>query len=347
MKLVSKKKAFVVVILFGCPSLIATWVSESFIKPPWYFQTARKESDGLNFDFSGVNWMNIKSDPFIEFGLYFEDVLIPGMHNSTLRGWFIPGPPPLPWSKYGTSIGIVAVHGAGGDRRELMRLLPMFYNAGYSSLFFDCREHGVSYGNFRGISFGLREHNDVIQAVKFLKKEKEIKKVAVIGTSQGGASVVMAAAKESGIDAVISENPFSSLDELLKDAIDGILSRKPRWAEEETATFTSYIVQMGQLVPQWFRLLVRKIVVARILWFNSEGEYINTEDAITRLHQPLLLIHGTADSLIPIHHSRKLFQKAHQPKQFWIAEGSEHAAVYNMYPREYEEKVISFLQQYM
>jgi len=53
-----------------------------------------------------------------------------------------------------TIIGIIAIHGAGVDRREFLRFTPWFHEAGFEVLLFDCREHGISSGTGRGVSYG-------------------------------------------------------------------------------------------------------------------------------------------------------------------------------------------------
>jgi len=154
-----------------------------------------------------------------------------------------------------TSKAVVCVHGAGLDRREFLRTMPILHKAGYSVLLFDCREHGISSSSFNGISFGLREHNDVIHAVKFMKNTLRFEKIAVLGTSQGGTSVLLASAKEDGIDAVIAENPFTSLDELISDVIDQLLKTQPDWTQD--TGIASYLISVGDLVPMWFRTFLK------------------------------------------------------------------------------------------
>jgi fermentation-respiration switch protein FrsA (DUF1100 family) len=50
-------------------------------------------------------------------------------------------------------------------------------------------------------------------------------------------------------------------------------------------------------------------------------------DRIGRLHAPLLVMHGEADSVIPIALSRALFAAANEPKRFVALPGVDHVAV--------------------
>jgi len=171
MRLLSPKRVFGLAILFGCPTLFALLVAERFTHPPWYYETARTPQQGLNYAWGSINWMNIRTNPLKDFNITYQDVEFPGPFGSTLRGWYVPADP-----RFNSTRGVVAVHGAGLDRREFLKLTPMLYKAGYHLLLFDCREHGISSGSFRGFTYGLREHADVIAAVKYFRSVHNMKK---------------------------------------------------------------------------------------------------------------------------------------------------------------------------
>ena len=48
---------------------------------------------------------------------------------------------------------------------------------------------------------------------------------------------------------------------------------------------------------------------------------------ISRCHRPVLLMHGTADAIIPLSHSEKLFAAANEPKELLRLEGFGHNSV--------------------
>jgi fermentation-respiration switch protein FrsA (DUF1100 family) len=49
-----------------------------------------------------------------------------------------------------------------------------------------------------------------------------------------------------------------------------------------------------------------------------------SDDRIERIRCPLLVIAGTRDAIIPAEQSRRLFDRAHEPKQLFILEGADH-----------------------
>jgi len=186
---------------------------------------------------------------------------------------------------------------------------------------------------------------DVLHAINYMKVIIGISKIAVIGTSQGGSSVLMAASKSQDVFAVVAENPFSSLDELVSDVIDLTLEYKPDWSSE--TGIVSYLVSMGNMLPTWFRALMKQAIIMKVVMFSGGGTYLSPIDSISRVDKPVMFLHGTADKLIPIRHSQRLYEHAREPKFLWVAEGGEHSALYNRYPKEYEEKVIGFLKTFV
>ena len=126
------------------PFALAWYASEQILRSGWYEH--RTPEQGLR----PTRWHDADADPRTELGLDFEDVEFSAIDGSTLRGWFVPAAGP-------TDAAIVTVHGGGGDRRSYMGLLPTLHFAGYAVLLFDCREQGISDGNARGMSLGMRD----------------------------------------------------------------------------------------------------------------------------------------------------------------------------------------------
>ena len=54
---------------------------------------------------------------------------------------------------------------------------------------------------------GVRESRDVEAAVRYLRDKRRMQHVAVIGCSQGGASVILAAAEDPEIEAIVKRLP--------------------------------------------------------------------------------------------------------------------------------------------
>jgi len=58
-------------------------------------------------------------------------------------------------------------------------------------------------------------------------------------------------------------------------------------------------------------------------------DHDNPVDAASKISPiPLLIIHGTADSVVPYHHAQQIFAAAKEPKELWtIADGGHTVAL--------------------
>ncbi|MBN1552782.1 alpha/beta hydrolase [bacterium] len=69
----------------------------------------------------------------------------------------------------------------------------------------------------------------------------------------------------------------------------------------------------------------------------------DNERKITRLHRPLMIIHGSDDRVIPVQQGRQLFHLASEPKRYVEIEAADHDNVYLIDPVKYREAWESFL----
>ncbi|MEM9177590.1 MAG: alpha/beta fold hydrolase [Myxococcota bacterium] len=286
----------------------AGWLGSGFVlHPPWYVGVS---PDGTLPRVENESWHGIDSDPFTAFRIPYEDVTFSAEDGQTLRGWFVPGRLP----RRAAQAAILLVHGGGGDRRDYLRHVPLYHDAGWPVLLFDCREHGGSDGRGVGVSFGVREHRDVSSAVAWLRRARGFARVGVVGTSQGGASVILAAARDPDIDAVVAENPFASIEALIDFG--------------------------ARQVPQPFRWALVRATAWRTFGTSGTPAPIDVVGRIAP--RPLLILHGDADSVIDAPQSERLFAAAGAPKDLWIAPGADHTQVYDVHPEEYARRVLAF-----
>jgi fermentation-respiration switch protein FrsA (DUF1100 family) len=59
---------------------------------------------------------------------------------------------------------------------------------------------------------------------------------------------------------------------------------------------------------------------------------------------PLLLIHGEADTTLPIARGRRLAKLAGDAAEHWVVPGAEHSGGHRAAPQEYELRVTTFLR---
>ncbi|KAG8343435.1 putative Ankyrin repeats (many copies) [Trypanosoma vivax] len=302
------------------------FVSEITIRPPWYHH--RPGSSTFTSQGCPEYWGGCVHDPWTDLHLCYEDVSFASTDGYTLRGWYVPPP-----SKGACKTCVVLVHGGGRDRRAWLRHVPFIHNAGYGCLLFDFREHGLSDGNMRGFTYGMKERFDVVAACKFMRGKYGFKRVCAMGTSVGASSVIMAAAIDKTIDLIIAENAILTCETLQDQQI--------------VSTLGGYFSRRAY--SKFFFMLFRR---TSSFWLNyrignKPSRHCQALHCIAKISpRPILLMHGTEDKLVPCRHSLKLFEVASEPKVLYISKGAFHCGLYNTHKDEYERQVLGFLSKY-
>lgn len=151
--------------------------------------------------------------------LQFHDVSFTSREDHLqLRGWFIPGV--LPDGSLTSQRTIIMVHGFPGNRATesagMLALANGLVRRGFAVLTFDLR---ASYESAPApVSMGLYEQRDVLGAVDFLRSGPLAypqlgRPQAIVGwgISMGGASLMLAAAREPAIQAIVSDCGYGDL----------------------------------------------------------------------------------------------------------------------------------------
>lgn len=71
------------------------------------------------------------------------------------------------------------------------------------------------------------------------------------------------------------------------------------------------------------------VTYALVGWWSIDARFDNL-DKISRLHCPVLVIHGDKDKIIPWAMGRKLFEKAPEPKTFLSVHGAGHSNAFKV-----------------
>ncbi|MGV0834730.1 alpha/beta hydrolase [Mycolicibacterium thermoresistibile] len=149
-----------------------------------------------------------------------EDIRIPA-HGEQLAAYFYP--PPTADTK---APCIVMAHGFSATRDDgLPAYAEAFQAAGYAVVLFDYRHFGASTGQPRQLLDIARQHDDYRTVVAWARAQSALDpdRIALWGSSFSGGHVLMVAADDPRIAAVISQAPFT-------DAIATLLKVPPATA---------------------------------------------------------------------------------------------------------------------
>jgi pimeloyl-ACP methyl ester carboxylesterase len=248
--------------------------------------------------------------PF-ETGADYEDVTFPDARGDhMIHGWWLSRPE--------TDRVIIGCGGYRGYKWHLVGIGTALWRAGFNVLLFDYYGHGADVG--RRISLGYHEINDFLAALDFAEQRIPNARVGVIGYSMGGAIAIMGAALRDVVLALVADSPFTRHADVIADNVRNVLHLP------------------GKPVARLADYFLPRIAGYR----HADVEPINSIAAIAP--RPLLLIHGTKDQTVPLHHAYENFAAAQEPKELWIGEGAVHCGTYFLNRRAYCERVTSFFE---
>lgn len=209
-------------------------------------------------------------------GLPFETVSISTVANKSLFGWWMA-------HEHATQTAIV-LHGWGANAELMLPLGHGFYRAGLNVLLFDVRNHGRSAGDT--YSSMVRFAEDLSAAMDWLRVHHAVRaeRLVLVGHSVGAAACIYTASTRRDVDALISVSAFAHSESLMTRHWQHL--RVPRWA------------------VRWLNRYVEWMIGHRF-------DAIAPQRRVQHIPCPLLLIHGSADEVIPVTDAYALRDAAH------------------------------------
>lgn len=213
---------------------------------------------------------------------------------------------PTPAKPKGT---IVHFHGNFGNVSNHFPLALFLTRQGFDVLSVDYEGYGASEGHptIKNVV------QDGIAAVRYAQAHLRDPKtgVCIFGQSLGGAVGIVVTAKEPEVKAAVIEAAFSGYRAMGCEA-------------------------MSRHVLTWPMLILAPFL-------NRTYDPVNFIAQISP--RPLLLIHGDADTIVPVEMSRTLFAVAREPKTLWTVPGADHLGSHKVEGKLYEDKVAGFFDR--
>ena len=239
-------------------------------------------------------------------GLRYEEVSFTSRDGTPLTGWFVPAVK----KPIGT---VIHFHGNAQNMTAHFSYVDWLPAEGFQVFTFDYRGYGRSGGapTRRGL------YEDCLSALDYIKSRPDVdtNRLVVLGQSLGGANALYALGKnpQAGVKAVAIDSTFYSYRSITRDVIDGIP------------------------LLRWLRWPLSLMVIGND---HSPGPVINQISPT-----PLLLIHGTADRVIPYRHAEALFAAAREPKQLWTIENGQHTDALVTHGDLYRRRLLDFYRE--
>jgi pimeloyl-ACP methyl ester carboxylesterase len=231
----------------------------------------------------------------------------------TLRGWYYP-------TERRRQL-IVLVHGMGGCWEELAALGRDLHRQGYDLLLFDLRGHGES--DPSRLFMGRRERADIRAVLTWAARAGFAPdRVGWLGHSMGASTLLMEAANNPAIRVAVMDSPYGNLPELLQ----------------------SQLTRHSHL-PSWFNPGI--LIAAQVAFGVRTDDLVPIRSARSWGDRPLLLIHGEADTIVPVHQARALARAVGPACLTVTLPGVEHVQAYRDDPVGYVSEVDSFFHRHL
>ena len=249
-------------------------------------------------------------------GMPFEDVVITSPGTDGLPGWFIPARAGEPGP------GVVLVHGWESARDRTLPIAEFLVAAGFHCLTMDVRGHGANAPETLPVSAG-EFGTDALAAFEALIARPEVTDGAIAGHSLGGIGALLAGAADDRVKAVVATSAPAEPSLLTRQTFR--LAHLP--IPEPVATPLAWLTTRVYLRPR-----------------GHQVRAISAAASLTAHDRPVLLIHGTADDIVPPVHLGRLLaaaERAGRPVESLVIEEGHHSWLHEF--ELYRRTVAAFL----
>ena len=242
-----------------------------------------------------------------DFGVEHETLDLVTADGVRVPAWYLPGTLPA---------AIVVSTGYRRHAGEVLAICAALQRTGF---------HVVAHG-WRGTpgsepaahTLGVYERHDLKAAIDAVAARLGDIPIGLLGYSLGGAVSISVAADDPRVAAVCTDSAFADpralLGERVREAlkVPAVLLMTPvmaLFARRTGAKLTDFrpVLAVGRIAPR-----------------------------------PLLVIHGDADTTVPVHHAEQLYAAAGEPKQLWRLPGVGHVGAYFADRAAYVARIIRF-----
>lgn len=250
--------------------------------------------------------------PF-EVGAHAEDVTFHATDGTRLAGW---------WFAHEDAIArgaepdvVVVSHGYRGTKQDMLGIGPGLWRAGFEVLLYDFRGNGASEDGPQSLAH--YEQQDLDAALALVRARRPGARVHLLGFSMGAAVSILVAARDTGIVSVVADSAFADMRGVIAHAVANLHLPSATVPLVDLATGARYGYRFREVAP------------------------VDAVGAIAP--RPLLLLHGTEDSVIPVEHALRLAEAAGAGSELHLTEGAAHCGTYFADRPGYIARVAAFL----
>jgi len=216
---------------------------------------------------------------------------------------------------------IVAMHGWRSSwSMDFGMIADFWHDNGCNILFAEQRGQGESGGEYMG--FGLLERYDCRDWVNWVNTVTELP-IYLAGVSMGATTVLMASGLElpENVHGIMADCGFTTPDAIWKHVVQNNLH-------------LSYGIRSAAVND-----LCRKKI-------SMTGKEYSAIDAMRDCKVPVMFVHGTDDTFVPIEMTYENYKACAAPKHLLVVPSAEHGMSYHTDKAAYEQMMIQFWNNY-
>ncbi len=250
--------------------------------------------------------------PF-EFQADYEEVELVTADGISFGAWHFRQP--------GSPQTVIVSGGHKGQRQGSLGIAIALWRKGFNVIAYSYR--GMPGSDRATITFGIKEVQELQAAIAFARKRIPNARIGLLGYSMGAVVSLLGAAGEPGVQALVLDSPFSDLRKLLVENVRSVIK-----------------LPGGPFV--WMAGIMFWLRTRSSLAACSPIEVLSALEP-----RPLFFIHGGADDITSVTHSRLLYDAYRGPREIWIVQGAPHTGAYFADRPLYVERVAGFFARHL
>jgi fermentation-respiration switch protein FrsA (DUF1100 family) len=250
--------------------------------------------------------------PF-EFQADYEEVELVTADGVSFGAWHFRQP--------GSPQTVIVSGGHKGQRQGSLGISAALWRKGFNVILYSYR--GMPGSDRAPITFGIKEVLELQATIAFARKRIPNARIGLLGYSMGAVVSMLGAAGEPGVQALVLDSPFSDL----------------------RSSLIENVRRASKLPGSPFVWLAGVMFFMRTRHRISES---SPRDVLSALEpRPLFFIHGGADDITSVNHSRRLYDAYRGPREIWIVQGAPHTGAYFADRPLYVERVAGFFARHL
>lgn len=227
----------------------------------------------------------------------------------------------------------------GSNRWACVPYCEFLREAGYDIFTFEMRGSGTSPAQqgYEPLQWVTEfEVIDFQTALAYLKNrpDRDPRGIGFFGLSKGGSAGLIVASQDEFVRCFVVDGVFACMTTMIPFMYRFVL------------IYTS-LPFMVRFLPRWYLRYIAGIALKEIEEIRN-CHYPPLEPCLPKLApRPLFMIHGGADNYIKPDMAHALFDRARQPKEFWLVDKAKHNQSFHLAADEYKRRVLEFFDKHL